>query len=66
MPNGNPLGTFLTQEAPTPAFNFNDNITKIKGAHTFKGGVDVRILRSNVNFGGDYYIPVLSTDRRLS
>jgi len=61
-PDGNPIGVFLTQEAPTPSFNFNDNLTKIRGNHTFKGGVDVRILRSNVNFGGDYYIPVLSTN----
>lgn len=65
-PNGNPIGVFLTQEAPTPAFNFNDNVTKIRGNHTFKGGVDVRILRSNVNFGGDYYIPVLSTDNAFN
>ncbi len=66
QPNGNPIGVFLTQEAPTPAFNFNDNITKIKGNHTLKGGADVRILRSNVNFGGDFYIPVLSTDNAFN
>jgi hypothetical protein len=32
------------------------------GNHTFKAGLDIRLLRSNVNFGGDYYIPVISTD----
>jgi len=66
QPNGNPVGIFLTQESNLPVYNFNDNVTKIKGNHTLKGGVDIRIANSNVNFGGDYYIPVLNTDNAFN
>jgi hypothetical protein len=62
QPNGNPVGVFLTQESNLPVYNFNDNVTKIKGNHTLKAGVDIRISHSRVNFGGDAYIPVISTD----
>ena len=66
QPNGNPVAVFLTQESNLPVYNFNDNVTKIKGNHTLKGGVDVRISQSKVNFGGDVYIPVLSTDNAFN
>ncbi len=52
---------FLPQAGPSATLTINDNATWIKGDHTFKGGIDIRINRSNVAFGGDRYIPVADT-----
>jgi len=60
--NGNPRAVYLPQSGPGASGNIVDNITWIKGAHTLKAGLDIRINRSNVDFGGDNYIPVISTD----
>ena len=53
---------FLPQAGPSATLTINNNTTWIKGDHTFKGGIDIRINRSNVGFGGDLYIPVAATD----
>ena len=49
---------FLPQAGPSATLTINNNTTWIRGDHTFKGGIDFRINRSNVAFGGDRYIPV--------
>jgi len=59
--NGMPRPIYLPQSAPGASINIVDNMTWIKGNHTFKWGLDIRINRSNVDFGGDHYIPVVST-----
>lgn len=46
----------------TATITFNDNVTWIRGNHTLKGGVDIRIHRSNNTFGGDSFIPTAETD----
>ncbi len=53
--------TFLPQAGPSATLTINNNTTWIQGDHTFKGGIDVRINRSNVGFGGDAYIPIADT-----
>ena len=52
---------FLPQQGPSATLTINNNVTWIRGDHTFKGGIDFRINRSNVAFGGDYYLPVVNT-----
>ncbi len=58
--NANP-SIFLPQAGPSATLTINNNVTWIKGDHTFKGGIDFRINRSNVAFGGDFYLPVART-----
>jgi hypothetical protein len=58
---GNPQNTFLPQRPVSAVITIADNITWVKGNHTFKGGADIRINRSNADFGGDFYIPVITT-----
>ncbi len=53
--------TFLPQAGPSATLTINNNTTWIRGDHTFKGGIDFRINRSNVAFGGDAYIPIADT-----
>jgi len=60
--SGNPVNITLPQSPISAIITFVDNLTWIRGNHSFKGGVDIRVNRSNVNFGGDYYLPVISTD----
>ena len=58
---GHPKSIFLPQDFPSPVITFTDNTTFVKSAHSLKGGVDIRINRSNVKYGDDYYFPVVST-----
>lgn len=58
---GHPKDIFLPQIFPSPVITISDNMTWIKGNHSFKGGVDIRINRSNVQYGDDYYFPVADT-----
>lgn len=58
---GHPKDIFLPQVFPSPVITISDNSTWIKGSHSLKGGVDVRINRSNVAFGGDNYLAVIDT-----
>jgi hypothetical protein len=59
---GNPQNISLPQQPVSAVITIADNLTWVKGNHTFKGGTDIRINRSNADFGGDYYIPVITTD----
>ncbi len=58
---GHPKDIFLPQIFPSPVITISDNSTWIKGNHSFKGGMDIRINRSNVQYGDDYYFPVIDT-----
>ena len=58
---GNPQNLFLPQRPVSAVLTIADTLTWIKGNHTFKGGTDIRINRSNADFGGDFYIPAITT-----
>jgi hypothetical protein len=58
---GHPKDIFLPQVFPSPVITITDNTTWVKSVHSLKGGVDVRINRSNVKYGDDYYFPVATT-----
>lgn len=46
----------------TPAvITIADNMTWIKGKHSIRGGIDLRINRDQVKYGDDYWIPVIDT-----
>ncbi len=57
---------FLPQSGPNATLTINDNLTWIRGDHTFKGGVDIRINRANASFGGDFYLPVADTNNAFN
>ncbi len=57
---------YLPQAGPTATLTINDNLTWIRGDHTFKGGVDIRIHRLNNSFGGDFYLPVAETNNAFN
>ena len=57
-PNRSPRLPFSSSAA---TLTINDNLTWIRGDHTFKGGVDIRINRWNNSSGGDFYLPVADT-----
>ena len=60
---GNANRSFLLGEVgPTATLTLNDNLTWIRGDHTFKGGVDIRVNRWNASSGGNFYLPVATTD----
>jgi hypothetical protein len=58
---GHPKDIMLPQSFPSPVITITDNTTWIKSDHSLKGGADVRVNRSNVKYGDDYYIPVATT-----
>jgi hypothetical protein len=58
---GHPKDIMLPQSFPSPVITITDNTTWIKSDHSLKGGADVRVNRSNVKYGDDYYFPVAYT-----
>ncbi len=58
---GHPNNIRLPQSAPAVPVTIADNITWIQGNHTYRGGLDVRIHITKGEFGGDQYIPVITT-----
>jgi hypothetical protein len=56
-----PANTAL-QDSFTPViYTLNDNITWIRGVHSFRAGADLRLSRDQLHYGDDYWIPVIST-----
>lgn len=58
---GHPNNIFMPQKFPSPSITFADNATWIRGNHSLKAGIDFRINRSNEQYGGDTWIPVIDT-----
>lgn len=56
-----PKDVFLPQIFPTPMISFTNNATWIHNNHSFKVGLEIRVNRSNVQFGGDDYLPIIDT-----
>ncbi|MGH9844259.1 MAG: TonB-dependent receptor domain-containing protein, partial [Blastocatellia bacterium] len=61
-PNRNhPASIRLPQSAPAATLTIADNVTWIRGNHTYRGGLDIRINYNTALFGGDQFIPVVDT-----
>ncbi|MBA3712197.1 MAG: TonB-dependent receptor [Pyrinomonadaceae bacterium] len=58
---GHPNNIRLPQSAPAVPVTIADNVTWVKGNHTYRGGFDIRVHITKGDFGGDQYLPVIST-----
>ena len=60
-PNGNLIGVFQDQRNPIVGLSFSNNMSWIRGNHSYKWGFEL-VRSSKFNwFGGDNYIPVIDT-----
>lgn len=57
--NGNPLTVYLDQRNPVSGFNINENVSWVKGNHTFKFGFEWSHAYNNTHSGSDEWIPVV-------
>ena len=58
---GDPYNIALMDNFTPAVITFADNMTWIKGNHSFRGGVDIRVNRDQVKYGDDYWVPVIDT-----
>jgi len=56
-----PLNIGLMDIFSPAVITIADNMTWIKGNHSIRGGIDLRINRDQVKYGDDYWIPVIDT-----
>ena len=56
-----PANTGLMDVFTPVIYTLNDNVTWIKGAHSLRGGLDIRLSRDQLHYGDDYWNPVIST-----
>jgi hypothetical protein len=60
--NGNLIGVFQDQRNPIVSLSFSNNMSWIRGNHSYKWGFEL-VRSSKFNwFGGDNYIPIIDTE----